>query len=68
MRTFIRPTTDPLTGEPFRVIVPALRRPVNPEGEPLEIDTYLSRRILAGELVRDAQPKSKPTTTTQAGE
>lgn len=68
MRTFLRPTTDPLTGEPFQVIVPTLRRPIHPEGEPLEIDSYLSRRIIAGELVRDTPPKSKHTTNTQAGE
>ena len=68
MRTFLRPTTDPLTGEPFQVVLPALRRTIHPEGEALEIDSYLSRRILAGELVRATPPKPKTTTNTQAGE
>ena len=69
-RSFVRPTTDPLTNEPFQVFAPSLRRTIAPEGELIEIDSHLSRRILAGELVREDPAKTKPksTTTTQAGE
>lgn len=70
-RTFLRPGTDPLTGELYQVVLPFHGRNINPDGELLEVDAYLSRRILKGELVADAAPTevpAKPTTSTQAGE
>ena len=75
-RTFLRPCIDATTGEPYRVILPGAGRHVALEGEPLEIDGYISRRILKGELRRCeapdqevALPVADPTeTTTQAGE
>lgn len=82
-RTFLRPGLDATTGEPYRVILPGTGRHVALEGEALEIDGYLSRRILKGELLRgeataqEAAPEPTPEpapvvepteTTTQAGE
>lgn len=48
-KRFVRPTTD-RDGNTFEVFVPRKGRNVAPAGETLWVDSYLERRILAGEL------------------
>lgn len=68
-KQFLRPGTDPATGEPFAVFLPRKGRNISPEGEAVVVDSHLARRILTGELVQAEPPKAKkpqtaPTTQT----
>ena len=62
----LKPGIDKTTGEPFRVWIPARSRNVQPEGEHLPVDAYISRRILSGELVRAEIPPAAPAPAPKA--
>lgn len=63
----LKPGINPETGELFQVYLPTRGRNILPEGEPLALDSYISRRILDGELVREA-PQVKPSKTIKTTE
>jgi len=63
----LKPGINPETGELFQVYLPTRGRNIRPEGEPLALDSYISRRILDGELVRDT-PQVQPSKTLKTME
>jgi hypothetical protein len=65
-KTRLRPTTDPTTGKPFEVWLPPKQRTIDPAGERLVVDAYISRRILSGELEVIPEVDSTPAPTPPA--
>lgn len=62
-KQFLKPGTNPATGEPFQVFLPSKDRNISPDGESLALDSYLEKRVLSGELVKGEAPKAdKPAT------
>ena len=61
-KKFLKPGTDPVTGQPFQVFLPSKGRNIFPEGEALVLDSYLEKRVLSGELVKAVSRAEKPTT------
>lgn len=61
-KKFLKPGTDPVTGQPFQVFLPSKGRNIFPEGEALVLDSYLEKRVLSGELVKGVSRAEKPTT------
>ena len=61
-KKFLKPGTDPVTGQPFQVFLPSKGRNIFPEGEALVLDSYLEKRVLSGELVPGESPAEKPAT------
>lgn len=61
-KQFVKPGTDPVTGQPFQVYLPSKGRNIGPDGEALVLDSYLEKRVLSGELVKGVSPAEKPAT------
>lgn len=61
-KKFLKPGTDPVTGQPFQVFLPSKGRNIFPEGEALVMDSYLEKRVLSGELVKGVSRAEKPAT------
>lgn len=61
-KKFLKPGTDPVTGQPFQVFLPSKGRNIFPEGEALVLDSYLEKRVLSGELVKGVSRAEKPAT------
>lgn len=61
-KQFLKPGTDNVTGQPFQVFLPSKRRNIFPDGEALVLDSYLEKRVLSGELVKDIPRAEKPAT------
>lgn len=62
-KQFLKPGTDPVTGQSFQVYLPSKGRNIGPDGEALVLDSYLEKRVLSGELVKGGvSPAEKPAT------
>ena len=61
-KQFLKPGTDPVTGQPFQVYLPSKGRNIYPDGEALVLDSYLEKRVLSGELVKGVPPAEKTAT------
>lgn len=61
-KKFLKPGTDPVTGQPFQVFLPSKGRNISPDGEALVLDSYLEKRVLSGELVKGVSRAEKPAT------
>lgn len=61
-KQFLKPGTDPVTGQLFQVYLPSKGRNIFPEGEALVMDSYLEKRVLSGELVKGVSRAEKPAT------
>lgn len=61
-KQFLKPGTDPVTGQSFQVYLPSKGRNIGPDGEALVLDSYLEKRVLSGELVKGVSPAKKPAT------
>lgn len=66
-KTFLRPTVDPTTGEPFHVYIPRKGREILPGGESLVVDAFLEKRISSGELERGTPETIVPETAPTGG-